>query len=187
MDTTYFLDRYLPSGSYVFRMLDPQLIKNIEFYEQSMEDKDICIPIRLNISLTTNLDHDDDHFVPIHTMPDGTSQVDSEDDIMIGIIFNDDKTVDQDFKRIDFENESDFKKLKDHFTLTDINSGEVFLPSKIELVDFDDDEVEASLIWKKSLFDKKKKEGYRLRFEFDGLMYDKNNLHYQVAKEVIIE
>lgn len=141
-----------------------------------MEDKEICIPIRLNISFTTNLDHEEDHFVPIHTMPEGTSQVDSNDDIMIGIIFNDDKTVDQHFKRIDFEDENHFKKLKDHFTLTDINTGEVFLPSKIELTDFDDDEVEATLIWKKNLF-KTKKEGYRLRFEFDGQMYDRNNLH----------
>jgi len=70
-------------------VIDPQLIKNIEFYEQSMEDKEICIPLRLHISFTTNIHHDDDHFVPIHTMPEGNSQVDIDDDISIQIIFND--------------------------------------------------------------------------------------------------
>lgn len=135
-----------------------------------MEDKEICIPIRLNINFSTNVDHEDDHFVPIHTMPDKTSQVDSEDDIMITLIFNDEKTVDQNYKRIDFEDDNHFKKLKNHFVLIDINSGEKFNPSKIEMIDFEDDEVEAKLIWKKTLFNKNKKEGYRLRLEFDELM-----------------
>jgi hypothetical protein len=103
-------------------------------------------------------------------MPDKTSQVDSEDDIMITLIFNDEKTVDQNYKRIDFEDDNHFKKLKNHFVLIDINSGEKFNPSKIEMIDFEDDEVEAKLIWKKTLFNKNKKEGYRLRLEFDELM-----------------
>jgi len=59
----------------------------------------------------------------------------------------------------------------------DINSGEKFKPSTIELIDYDDDEVEAKLIWRKDLFDNSKRDGYRLRLEFDNQMYDKNNLH----------
>jgi len=66
-----------------------------------MDDREICIPIRLHISFTTNVDHEDEHYVGIHTMPEGHTQVDMEDDIMITIIFNDDHTVDEQFKRID--------------------------------------------------------------------------------------
>lgn len=133
-----------------------------------MEDKEICIPLRLHISFTTNVHHDDDHFVPIHTMPEGNSQVDIDDDISIQIIFNDDSTMDENFKRIDFEH--NITTLQTHFTLVDINSGERFIPSSVELIDFDDDEVEAKLIWKKKLFDSTKREGYRLRLEFDNKM-----------------
>lgn len=64
----------------------------------------------------------------------------------------------------------------------DINSGEKFKPSAIELIDYDDDEVEAKLIWRKDLFDNSKRDGYRLRLEFDNQMYDKNNLHYEISK-----
>jgi len=69
----------------------------------------------------------------------------------------------------------------------DINSGEKFKPSAIELIDYDDDEVEAKLIWRKDLFDNSKRDGYRLRLEFDNQMYDKNNLHYEISKELLVE
>ena len=108
-------------------------------------------------------------------MPEGNSQVDIDDDISIQIIFNDDSTMDENFKRIDFEH--NITTFQTHFTLVDINSGERFIPSSVELIDFDDDEVEAKLIWKKKLFDSTKREGYRLRLEFDNKMYDRNNLH----------
>ena len=100
-------------------------------------------------------------------MPEGNSQVDIDDDISIQIIFNDDSTMD----------EHNITTFQTHFTLVDINSGERFIPSSVELIDFDDDEVEAKLIWKKKLFDSTKREGYRLRLEFDNKMYDRNNLH----------
>jgi len=59
------MSRLLPAGSYLFRVVDPQLLTNINFYEQNHEDTEVCIPLRLHIAFSTNLENDPDHHVLI--------------------------------------------------------------------------------------------------------------------------
>jgi len=95
------MNRRLQPGSYLFRIVDPQLLKNINFYEENRSDLDVCVPFRIHISFSTNIDNDPDHHAIIYTVPEKKAQIDIDDDIQIALTFGDEIIKDNKYNNID--------------------------------------------------------------------------------------
>lgn len=178
------MNRHLQAGTYIFRITDPQLLTNINFYEKNRDDTEICIPLRLHISFSSNLDNDSEHHVLIQTVPEKKAQIDIDDDIQIALTFGDD--VIRDSKQNIMKIEKDYTKLAEQFRLVDIHSNEVQVPTNIILGEFED-EIELKLIWSKDLFDNEKRAGYGLQLDQDENLYNQHNLHQKIENQVVIE